>query len=159
MIAVVSKILYALRSRCRCLCGGLRLLSGGILGLRSPHIANMLGICAGIAASFTLNTRYNFQRRDAVIKRATKFVGGRAVWYGSVLGAPANPMVPDNAPTGTVVAAAIVEMSHSLPFTGTVTISGMNIVTACALTSADDTTHTTIATHQGGQSLSARISV
>jgi len=80
MIAVVSKILYALRSRCRCLCGGLRLLSGGISGLRSPHIANMLSICAGIAVSFTLNTRYNFQRRDAVIKRATKFVGGRAVW-------------------------------------------------------------------------------
>jgi hypothetical protein len=94
-----------------------------------------------------------------VIKRATDFVGGRALWYGSVLGAPANPMVPDNAPAGTVVAAAIVEMSHSLPFTGTVTISGMNIVTACALTSADDTTHTTIAAHQGEQSLSARISV
>jgi hypothetical protein len=87
------------------------------------------------------------------------FVGGRAVWYGSVLGAPASPMVPDNAPAGTVVAAAIVEMSHSLPFIGTVTIAGMNIVTACALTSADDTTHTTIAAHHGGQSLSARISV
>jgi hypothetical protein len=119
----------------------------------------MLGICARIAVSFTSNTRYNFRRRDAVIKRATKFVGGRAVSYGSVLGAPANPMVPDNAPAGTVVAAAIVEMSHSFPFTGTVTIAGMNIVTACALTSADDTTHTTFVAHQGEQSLSARISV
>jgi hypothetical protein len=36
--------------------------------------------------------------------------------------------------------------------------SAMNIVTACALRSADDTTHT-IAAHQGGQSLLARILV
>jgi hypothetical protein len=128
------------------------------LAFARHHIANILSICAGIAVSFTLNTRYNFQRRDAVIKRVTKFVG---VALFGMLGAraPANPVVPDNAPAETVVAAAIVEMSHSLPFTRTVTISGMNIVTACALTSADDTTHATIASHQGGQSLSARISV
>lgn len=40
-----------------------------------PYIANILGICAGIAVSFTLNSRYNFRRRDAVIKRAVKFIG------------------------------------------------------------------------------------
>jgi len=40
-----------------------------------PYFANILGICAGIGVSFTLNSRYNFRRRDAVTKRATKFVG------------------------------------------------------------------------------------
>jgi putative flippase GtrA len=40
----------------------------------SPYFANILGICGGIFVSFTLNRRYNFQRRDAVAKRATKFV-------------------------------------------------------------------------------------
>ena|SRR5260370_14328653 len=128
------------------------------LAFARPYIASMLGICAGIAVSFTLNSRYSVQRRDAVIKRATKFVGGARFGMARSSALPQNPMVPDNAPAGTVVAAAIVEMSHSVPFTGTVTISGMNIVTACALTSADDTTHT-IAAHQGGQSLLARISV
>ena len=38
-----------------------------------PYIANILGISAGIAVSFTLNSRYNFRRRDAVMKRAAKF--------------------------------------------------------------------------------------
>ena len=41
----------------------------------NPYIANILGICAGVVVSFTLNSRHNFHRRDAVIKRATKFVG------------------------------------------------------------------------------------
>jgi putative flippase GtrA len=45
-----------------------------IFSLVGPYVANVLGICAGIAISFTLNSRYNFRRRDAVMRRATKFV-------------------------------------------------------------------------------------
>ena len=38
------------------------------------YAANVLGICAGIAVSFTLNRKYNFRKPDALPKRATKFV-------------------------------------------------------------------------------------
>jgi putative flippase GtrA len=39
----------------------------------SPYTANILGICAGIAVSFTLNRKYNFRKQDAPVARATKF--------------------------------------------------------------------------------------
>lgn len=39
-----------------------------------PYVANVLGICGGMIVSFTLNSRYTFQRRDAVVRRAAKFV-------------------------------------------------------------------------------------
>ncbi len=71
----------------------------------------------------------------------------------------------DNAPAGTVIASAVVTMSDGSMFTGTLTssdpffaISELDIVTASALTSADDGTHTTtITAHQGGKSLSVRL--
>jgi hypothetical protein len=81
---------------------------------------------------------------------------------------PANSTIADNAPAGTLLATATVAMSDGSQFTGTLTtsdtsffaISGLNIVTARALTSADDGPHTTVITaHQGNQSLSARLSI
>jgi len=82
----------------------------------------------------------------------------------------ANQAFPDNAPAGTVFATANVTMSQDgSQFSGTLTVSdttgffavsGMKIVTARALTSADDGTHTTeITAHQSGQSVSARLSI
>jgi hypothetical protein len=82
----------------------------------------------------------------------------------------ASPTVADSARVGTVVATANVTMSQDgSQFAGTLTVSdttgffaasGMNIVTARALTSADDGTHTTtITAHQSGQSLSVRFSI
>jgi len=38
------------------------------------YIANVLGICAGITVSFTLNRKYNFRKADAPAARAAKFV-------------------------------------------------------------------------------------
>src|SRR6516164_4138361 len=44
------------------------------LSTRSPYIANILGIMAGIAVSFSLNRRYNFRKMDVPVKRASKFI-------------------------------------------------------------------------------------
>jgi len=84
--------------------------------------------------------------------------------------ASTSSILTDNAPSGTVLAMVNVIMSQDgSTFTGTLTvsdksgffaISGMNIVTARALTPADDGTHTTtITAQQSGQSISARFSL
>ena len=44
------------------------------MALQRPYVANALGVCSGIIVSFTLNRRYTFQQRDAVVGRAAKFV-------------------------------------------------------------------------------------
>jgi hypothetical protein len=82
---------------------------------------------------------------------------------------PASATTPDNVPAGTVLSTATVTMSDGSQFEGTLTssdtsgffaISGLNIVTARALTSADDGTHsTTITASQGGQSVSMELSI
>jgi hypothetical protein len=81
---------------------------------------------------------------------------------------PGSVTTADNAPAGTLLATATVTMSDGSQFAGTLTtsntdffvISGLNIVTARALTPADDGTHTTVITaSQGGQSLSMSFSV
>jgi hypothetical protein len=81
---------------------------------------------------------------------------------------PAYLTIADSAPAGTLLATAAVTMSDGSQFTGALTtrdtsffaISGLNIVSARALTSADDGPHTTVITaHQGNQSLSARLSI
>ncbi len=81
---------------------------------------------------------------------------------------PASATIPDNAPAGTVIATANVTMSDGSQFTGTLTtsntsffaISGLNIVTAQALTSANDGTQSTVITAvQGSQALSKEFSV
>lgn len=41
---------------------------------RNPYVANILGIMAGIAVSFSLNRRYTFRKMDMPLKRASKFV-------------------------------------------------------------------------------------
>ena len=80
---------------------------------------------------------------------------------------PANARIPDNAPAGTVVATAHVIMSDGSLFTGTLTtsntslfaISGLNIVTARALKSADHGSFSTVITaSQGSQSFSMELS-
>ena len=81
---------------------------------------------------------------------------------------PASATIPDNAPAGTVIATANVTMSDGSQFAGTLAtsntsffaISGLNIVTAQALTSADDGTQSTVITaSQGSESLSMEFSI
>jgi hypothetical protein len=81
---------------------------------------------------------------------------------------PASPTIPDNAPAGTVIATANVTMSDGSQFQGTLTssvtdffaISGLNIVTTRAVTSADDGMHSTVITAtQGGQALFTEFSI
>jgi hypothetical protein len=81
---------------------------------------------------------------------------------------PANPTIPDNTPAGTVIATTNVTMSDGSQFQGTLmssdtnffAISGLNIVTARAVTSADDGMHSTVITAtQGGQAFSTGFSI
>jgi hypothetical protein len=81
---------------------------------------------------------------------------------------PASATVPDNTPAGTVIATANVTMSDGSLFQGTLTtsdtgffaISGLNIVTARAVTSGDDGTRSTVITaSQGGRALSMEFSI
>jgi hypothetical protein len=80
---------------------------------------------------------------------------------------PASATIPDNAPAGTLIATANVTMSDGSQFAGSLTtsdtnffaISGQNIVTARAFTSADDGARSTVITaSQGSQSLSMEFS-
>jgi putative flippase GtrA len=48
----------------------LLVLSSGL----GPYAGNVLGICAGIAVSFSLNRRYNFRKTDLTARRAARFV-------------------------------------------------------------------------------------
>ena len=81
---------------------------------------------------------------------------------------PASATIPDNTRAGTVIATANVTMSDGSQFQGTLSssdtnffaISGLNIVTARALTSGDDGTRSTVITaSQGGQALSTEFSI
>jgi hypothetical protein len=81
---------------------------------------------------------------------------------------PASVTIPDNAPAGTLIATANVTMSDGSQFARTLTtsntsffaISGLNIVTARALTSANDGTQSTVITaSQGSQSASMEFSI
>jgi hypothetical protein len=81
---------------------------------------------------------------------------------------PANSKIADSAPAGALLATATVTMSDGSQFTGALTtsdtsffaISGLSIVTARALTSADDGSQTTtITAQQGGQSLATEFSI
>jgi hypothetical protein len=80
----------------------------------------------------------------------------------------ASPTISDNTPAGTVIATANVTMSDGSQFQGTLTtsdtnffaISGLNIVTARAVTSGDDGTRSTVITaSQGGRALSMEFSI
>jgi hypothetical protein len=81
---------------------------------------------------------------------------------------PASATIPDNSPAGTLVATANVTMSDGSQFRGKLTtsntnlfaISGLNIVTARAFTSADDGAFSTVITaSQGGQAVSMEFSI
>jgi hypothetical protein len=80
----------------------------------------------------------------------------------------ASATIPDNAPAGALIATANVTMSDGSQFKGVLTtsntnmyaISGLNIVTARALTPADDGTHPTVITaSQAGQAVSMEFSI
>ena len=80
----------------------------------------------------------------------------------------ASATIPDNAPAGTLLGTAHVTMSDGSQFAGTLTtsntnfyaISGLNIVTARALTPADDGTPSTVITaSQGNHALSIGFSI
>ncbi len=81
----------------------------------------------------------------------------------------ASPTITYNAAAGTVLATASVTMSDGSQFAGTLTsrdttgffaISGLNIVTGRALTSADVGTHTTtITATQNGHAIAAEFSI
>ena len=80
----------------------------------------------------------------------------------------ASATIADNSPAGTLIATANVTMSDGSQFKGTLTtsntdiyaISGLNIVTARALTPADDGTHPTVVTaSQGSQAFSMEFSL
>ena len=80
----------------------------------------------------------------------------------------ASATIPDNAPAGTLIATANVTMSDGSQFKGVLTtsntdiyaISGLNIVTARALTPGDDGTHpTVIMASQGGQAAFMEFSI
>ena len=46
-----------------------------VLSLKAnPYLANVVGICGGMAVSFTLNRRYNFRKTDALAMRTSKFI-------------------------------------------------------------------------------------
>ena len=81
---------------------------------------------------------------------------------------PASPTILDNSPAGTVIATANITMSDGSQFQGTLmssdtnffAISGLNIVTVRAVTSADDGLHSTVITAtQGGQAFSTEFSI
>jgi len=81
---------------------------------------------------------------------------------------PVITKIPDSASAGTVIATVAVSVSHGDSFsgllmtsdTGFFAVSGMNIVTARALTPHDDGTHTAMVTaHQGGQTVASWLEV
>lgn len=82
---------------------------------------------------------------------------------------PVQLSIPDNARAGVVIATIAVDMSDGSAFKGSITssdsglfaVSGMNVVTARALTAADDGSHsTTITAHQAnGAAVSARFTI
>jgi hypothetical protein len=120
---------------------------------------------------YALNAEGNWYARNNanwVLIGTTEPVEGASPTLTAITLSPASATIPDNAPAGTLVATANVTMSDGSQFKGTLTtsntnlfaISGMKIVTARALTSADDGTQSTVITaSQGSQSLSMDFSV
>jgi hypothetical protein len=137
------------------------------------------GLSMASLSSFNLSPAVClFDNGDSVtaIFNGADLLSGIPLWGGTwdtphptnIVFVPVNLSVFDNAPAGTVLATAVVSMSDGSKFTGTLTssdtaffrISGMDIVTARALTPADEGVHTTtITAHQAGNSLSIRFSL
>jgi hypothetical protein len=94
------------------------------------------------------------QNADWVDFGTTAPVEGAASTPTAITLSPASATTPDNSPAGTVIATANVTMSDGSQFAGTLTtsntsffaISGLNIVTAQALTSAEDGAQSTVIT-------------
>jgi hypothetical protein len=113
----------------------------------------------------------------SVVSSAVAMSTAQTVWTISALAppsptaitlSPAKATIASNAPAGTLIATADVTMSDGSPFTGILTtsdtnffaISGLNIVTARAVTSADGGAHSTVITaSQATQSFSMGISI
>jgi len=113
----------------------------------------------------------------SIVSNVLAMSSTQTVWTVSALSAPtptamlltpASATIPDNASAGTLIATANVTMSDGSQFAGVLTtsdtnffaISGMNIVTARAFTSADDGAKSTVITATRlGQSFSTEFSV
>ena len=141
--------------------------------LNGTQTAPSTGVKSATVTMTAPNTNGSYEARFlaantyTILASVTFSVQGAAIPIGITF-SPANPTMPDNAPAGAVIATANVTMSDGSQFNGTLTssdtsgffaISGLSIVTARALTSADDGAHSTVITaSQGGQSVSRRFS-
>ena len=43
-------------------------------GTGNPYLANFFGICTGITVSFSLNSKFTFQKTDLLVARSARFV-------------------------------------------------------------------------------------
>src|SRR6516225_2534014 len=140
--------------------------------LNGTQTAPAAGVKSATVTMTAPNTNGSYEARfyanDAytLLAKVTFSVQGVGIPVAITL-SPANATIPDNAPAGAVIATANVTMSDGSQFAGTLAtsdtnffaISGHNIVTARAFTSADDGTHSTVITaSQGGQSFSIEFS-
>jgi hypothetical protein len=127
-------------------------------------------ITNGTLYAYALWSGHWYARQNAawVDVGTTAPVEGAAPTPTAITLSPANPTIADNSPAGTMIATATVTMSDGSQFAGALAtsntsffaISGLNIVTAQALTSANDGTQSTVITaSQGGQSLSMEFSL
>ena len=132
--------------------------------------AFQMQITNGILYAFNKVTGLWWARQNAAWMNVgtTAPVEGAPATPTAITLSPASGTIPDNAPAGTLIATTNVTMSDGSQFAGTLTtsntsffaISGLNIVTAQALTPADDGAQSTVITaSQGSQSLSREFSV
>jgi hypothetical protein len=147
------------------------------------NVANAPGRTGGFSLASLSSSRLTpavdlYTTKDSVTANFTNNLGitGFTPW-GDALSSPTptaitfsptNPQIPDNSPAGTLIANATVTMSDGSQFAGTLTtsntsffaISGSKIVTARALTSADDGTQSTVITaSQSSQAISVEFSI
>jgi hypothetical protein len=133
-------------------------------GLKSATLTIPVPSTPGVyQARFYANNSYTVITRAGITVTASGLPTPTAITL-----SPSSATIADNAPAGTLIATAKVTMSDGSQFAGTLTtsdtnffaISGLNIVTARAYTSADDGTHSTVITaSQSGQSFSIKFSV
>ena len=130
--------------------------------------AAQLQITNGNLYSLQTDGQWWARQNGAWVAISTAPVEGAQPTPTAITLALANPTIPDNAHAGTLIATANVTMSDGSQFKGVLTtsdtniyaISGLNIVTARALTPADDGTHPTVITaSQGGLAVSMEFSL
>jgi hypothetical protein len=168
--------------------GNVLIAGGGSMGANGPYMAdngdgtvteNATGDTWTVRSSgngyTVLNNRTGLYL--SIVSNVLAMSSTQTVWTISALSTPtptamlltlASATIPDNASAGTLIATANVTMPDGSQFAGVLTtsdtnffaISGLNIVTARAFTSADDGAKSTVITAtQLGQSFSMEFSV